>query len=198
MAQADDFTGQAQHGVKDLLDATFQAAPEGVATALAAAQKIDLDRKWKRANTVIVSAGTAAAAVGATPIPVADAAVLVPIQLGMMGAVSAIYGVRLDMASLAATVATTVATTAGRSAVIGLLKLIPGAGTIIGGAISGATASAFTLAIGYAWAAVCSQLTQGKLKSLDGVLDNDAVRDLFKTELKAWFAKLLPKKADKV
>ncbi|MBO1901737.1 50S ribosome-binding GTPase [Leucobacter weissii] len=190
MAQGDDFTGQIQHGVKDLLDATFRAAPEGVSSALAAAQKIDLDRKWKEAQAAITTAGTAAAAVGAIPIPVADAALLVPIQLGLMGSVSAIYGIRPELASVAAIAAATVATTAGRGTVVGLLKLIPGAGIVVGGAVSAATASTFTLAIGYAWATVCSQLTQGRLKGVDGALDDGAVRKLFRSEVMAWFTRL--------
>ncbi len=198
MAQPDDFTGQTQHGVKDLLDATFRAAPEGVRTALIAAQKVDLEHKWKQAHKRIVAAGSAAAVVGATPIPIADAAALVPIQIGLMASVSAVYGVKLETASLAAAAATTLATTAGRSTVTGLLKLIPGAGTVIGGVVSATTASAFTLAIGYAWATVCSQLAQGKLKGVNGALDHEAIRDLFKNELSAWFAKVLNKshKAD--
>lgn len=192
MADADEFTGQVEHGLKDLLDATFRAAPEGVAEALAAAQKIDLDRKWNQAQATILAGGAAAAAVGATPIPIADAALIVPIQLGLMGSVSAIYGVKLETATMAATVATTLATAAGRGAVVGLLKLIPGAGTLVGGVISAATAGTFTMAIGYSWAGVCSQLAQGKLVGLDGVLDNEAIRQLFTQGFKDWFGKLLP------
>lgn len=192
MADADEFMGQVQHGLQDLLDATFLAAPQGVESALGAAQKIDLARKWKEAQAVIVAAGGLAALVGATPIPVADAAMLVPVQLGLMGKVSAIYGVKIETASMAATIATTVATTAGRSAVVGLLKLIPGAGTLVGGVISAGTAGVFTVAIGYAWAAVCKELTQGSLKGLDGVLDSEAVRALFQGQLDEWFKKLLP------
>ena len=193
MAKGDDFTGQVDHGLQELLDATFRAAPEGVAFALSAAQKIDLDRKWKRAHATIIAAGTAAGAVGATPIPIADAALLVPIQLGMMGTVSVIYGVKLEIASMAATAATAVATAAGRGVVVGLLKFIPGAGTVVGGVLGAATASVFTVAMGYAWAAVCSQLVQGKLKTLDGVLDSDAIRRLFTSELAEWFKKLAAK-----
>lgn len=189
MAAGDDFTRQVEHGLKDLLDATFRAAPEGVAWALNAAQKIDNARKWKQAQSAITAAGGAAAVVGATPIPIADAALLVPIQLGLMARVSVIYGVRIEIASLAATVATAVATNVGRSAAVGLLKLIPGAGALVGGAISAATATAFTVAIGYAWATVCSQLLSGKLKGLDGALDVDAVRKLFTSELTTWLKK---------
>lgn len=189
MATGDDFTGQVEHGLKDLLDATFRVAPEGVEFALAAAQKIDLGRKRKKANDAVRLAAALALTVGAVPIPVADAGPLVTIQLGMMATVAAIYGVRLETATLAATVATTVAATAGKSAVVSLLKLIPGAGTVVGGTISAAVASTFTLALGSAWAVVCGELTQGRLKGVDGAVDNDMVRDLFQAQFAVWFSK---------
>lgn len=63
------------------------------------------------------------------------------------------------------------------------------AGTIVGGTISAAVASTFTLAIGNAWAVVCGELTQGKLKGADGALDNEMVRELFQAQFAAWFKK---------
>lgn len=138
MSTANAFTGQVQHGLTELVDATFRAAPEGVEAAFAAAQKVDLARKRKQAQTAVRAAATAALTVGAIPIPVADAGVLVPIQLGMMARVAAIYGVRVETATIAATVAVSAA---GRSAVAGLLKFIPGAGTVVGGVISGTVAA---------------------------------------------------------
>jgi len=190
MATGDDFTGQAAHGLKDLVDATFRVAPEGVEFAFTAAQKVDLARKRKQAREVVRVAAAAALAVGAIPIPMADAALLIPIQLSMMARVAAIFGVKIETATLAATVATTVAATAGRAAAVGLIKFIPGAGTIVGGTISAAVASTFTLAVGYAWAVVCGELTQGKLKSADGVLDNDMVRELFQAQVAVWFSRV--------
>lgn len=190
MSTADEFTGQVQHGLTELVDATFRAAPEGVEAAFAAAQKVDLARKRKQAQTAVRAAATAALTVGAIPIPVADAGVLVPIQLGMMARVAAIYGVRVETATIAATAATVAVSAAGRSAVAGLLKFIPGAGTVVGGVISGTVASTFTLAIGYAWAVVCGELTQGRLRGVDGALDSNLVRELFQTQVGVWFKKV--------
>ena len=45
-------------------------------------------------------------------------------------------------------------TAVGRSIVANLLKMIPGAGTLVGGAISGATAATLTLALGLAYVEV--------------------------------------------
>lgn len=195
MATGDEFTGQVEHGLKDLVDATFRVAPEGVESAFAAAQKIDLGRKRRQAKDAVRVAAALALTVGAVPIPVADAGLLIPIQLGMMAKVAAIYGVKVETATLASTVATTMVAAAGRAAVGGLLKLIPGAGTVVGGTISAAIASTFTMAVGYAWAVVCGELTQGRLKGADGTLDNEMVRELFQAQVAAWFSKVRAGKA---
>lgn len=195
MASGDEFTGQAQHGLNNLLDATFQVIPEGVENALVAAQKVDLDLKRKQAAATISVAVAASAAVGATPIPIADAALLVPVQLGMITSITIIYGVKFESASIAAALVPAIATNAGRAAVTGLLKLIPGAGTLVGGLVSAGTAGVLTGAMGYAWAAVCHNLVQGKLKGVGGLVDSDAVRSLFRSEFKTWFSNLTSQKS---
>lgn len=193
MAASDHFNQQVEHGLKDLLDATFLVVPQGVTAALAAAQKVDMARKRKEAHTVVQAASALALTVGAVPIPFADAALLVPIQLGMMAKVAAIYGVKLETAAVASTALTTVLAAGGKSAVVGLLKLIPGAGTIVGGVVSAGVASSLTLASGFAWATVCGELTLGRLRGADGVLDSEMIRELFRTQYAAWFDKVKSK-----
>ena len=190
MASEDEHNRIAAHGLKGLIDATFRVAPEGAESALSAAQKVDMGRKNKQAKVAITVAAAAAATVGAIPIPFSDAGLLVPIQLGMMAKVAAIYGVKVETATLAATVATGAAATVGRAAAVGLIKLIPGAGMLIGGTISAAVASTFTVAVGSAWAVVCGELTQGKLKGADGALDNRLILELFQAQMKAWLPKV--------
>jgi uncharacterized protein (DUF697 family)/GTPase SAR1 family protein len=190
MALADDFAGHPSHGLHDLLDATFRAAPDGAQEALLIAQKIDLKRKRDKAKIVIGSAMTAAGAAGLTPIPFSDAVILVPIQLGMMAGVAVVFDIDMDKATMVALAATAGATTAGRSLATNLLKFIPGVGTVVGGSITGAIAAGFTAAMGAAWTAVCVQLAEGKLSSFEGPMDNAAIRELFLDELKREIAKL--------
>jgi uncharacterized protein (DUF697 family) len=183
-AKADPEWGLEQHGLQELLDATFLVAPEGVEAALTASQKIDMQRKNAAAQKIIGGAAAAAGAVGAAPIPVADATVLVPIQLGMMASIARIYGIDMGRATTAALAATVSATTTGRTLVGGLLKLVPGVGTVVGGAINAGVASGITVAMGQAWLAVCIRLSQGKLNMVSGALDANAVRDMFRDEFK--------------
>lgn len=183
-AIADEFSGEAEHGLKEVLDATFRVAPEGVEFALTAAQGIDQKRKTTAAQrTIAISAGSAAAA-AAVPIPFSDAAMLVPIQLGMMAKVAQLYKIKFERAALMAIATTTATTQGGRAAFTGLLKMVPGAGTVAGGAIGAAVASSFTFAIGQAWLVVCQRMAAGQFDTVGGTIDNNAVRDAFMAEFR--------------
>lgn len=183
-ALEDPFSGQSSYGLTALLEATFRGAPAAVHAALTAAQQIDQRRKAAQARRFIAGTAAGAAATAATPIPFSDATVLVPLQLAMMARISQLYQVPVDRAALMAVASTTVATQAGRASVTGLLKLIPGAGSVAGGAIGAAVASSFTYAMGEAWLAVVERAAAGALRRLDGVLDPDQVRSVFLTELR--------------
>lgn len=188
-ALRDQFTGQSSYGLMELLDATFRVVPDAVHAALVAAQRIDLDAKARAANRNIAGAVAAAAAAAAVPIPFSSAAVLVPLQLGMMARIAQLYNVGFDKAALLAIASTSIATTAGRQTAASLLKLIPGAGSVVGGTVNASVASAFTLAMGQAWLTVCQKAAGGSLPTLNGVIDTAAVRRLFEEE----FRKRMPR-----
>jgi len=116
------------------------------------------------------------------PIPFSSAALLVPMQLGMMGRIAHIYQMPFDRAALLAVASTSVATTLGRTAAANLLKFLPGAGSVAGGVVNASVASGFTLAMGQAWLTVCQRAAAGKLPTIDGVIDSQAVRVLFEEE----------------
>ena len=140
--KADPFAGQLAYGLQEVLDATFRVAPEGVHGALVAAQEIDDSRKAKEAQKLHRCRGRAAAAgAAASPIPFSDATLLVPIQLGMMAKIAQLYKIKFDRAALMAIASTTAATQVGRATFTGLLKMVPGAGTVAGGVIGAGVAT---------------------------------------------------------
>jgi uncharacterized protein (DUF697 family) len=69
-------------------------------------------------------------ATAASPIPFSDAALLVPIQIGMLTSITLIFGVPVSTAFVSTLVGSTItgagATVAGRAIVANLLKFIPG------------------------------------------------------------------------
>lgn len=184
-AKEDPFLGFPEHGLQQLLDATFHVAPEGVETALTVAQKIDMARKQAAAAKAIAVSAGAAASAAMVPVPFSDALALVPIQLLMMARIAIIYDVKFDRAAAASVAATAAATAGGRALVGNLLMFIPGVGSVTGGMINATVASSFTVAMGRAWVAICTRISRGELLSITGALDSDAVRDAFMAEFRS-------------
>ncbi len=146
----------------DLVEWTMHVIPEGQKNAFAAAQRVTLRLKRERAHLIVASATTAAAGIGAFPLPFADAYLLVPIQISMLASITATFGLPVDTAFFATLVSSTLAGTGatlmGRSVLGAFLLLIPGAGPILNGVISGITAGLFTTAFGEAHIAAISHL----------------------------------------
>jgi len=141
-----------QMGLEKLIEATSMAVPEGKQRALAAVQKANLEIKQREANKVIVKAASVAAAIGAAPIPFSSAALLAPVQVAMIARISSIFGEEVSKGHLTTVISAVGgwggATLTGQLLVGSLLKLIPGIGSIAGGAISATTAGAVTTALG--------------------------------------------------
>lgn len=187
---------QLQHGLIELLDATFHVAPEGVRSALNAAQQLDAKRKRNSAETMIAMAATSAGAVGAVSIPFADAPIISSIQVGMMGKIAVGYGINVDPSHLASLAAMSL-TAGGLSAVAGkslvqLVRLIPGVGTVVGGIANSVIAAGLTTAVGYAWIAVCEYLSQLPLEKRDQILSQaDFITGLFRDQFGQVFKNLM-------
>ena len=163
-AKADEFAGQpAVRAARNSSMPPFASRPkESTEPSSRRRRSIRSERRRKR-NKYIAGAAASAAAAAATPIPFSDAALLVPIQLGMMAKIAQLYKIKFERAALMAIASTTAATQVGRATFTGLLKMVPGAGTVIGGAIGAGVASTFTYAMGQAWLTVCQRVAKGKL-----------------------------------
>ena len=186
-ALADPFTSSPVFGLQQLLDDTYDVIPEAVAGALTAAQMLDIGRKKKAVAAIINQAVVVAAGVGATPIPFADAALLVPNQVTMIARITAAYGLpparSKALAAAGSVVLTGGATMAGRYAVTSLLKFVPG-GAVAGSAISATVAGALTKAVGHAWARVCEYALTMPPDSRDAFLSSPQVTERFLGYLK--------------
>lgn len=118
----------APEGITDLIDATNKLMPEGIKASESDIATFKLNRKRAMAHSLTGIATTAGAIVGAIPIPLADTAILAPIETGLINALAKIYGVNKDEQSkqffdsiLTVGTAGTVAKTA-----LSTLKAIPG------------------------------------------------------------------------
>jgi len=186
-ALADPFSGSPVYGLQELLDDTYDVIPAAAEAALTAAQMLDVGRKKKAVAAIINQAVVVAAGVGATPIPFADAALLVPNQVTMIARITAAYGLpprrSRALATAGSVMLTGGATMAGRYAVTSLLKFVPG-GMVAGSAISATIAGSLTKAVGHAWAQVCEFALTLDADDRDAFLDSPQVTQRFLGYLK--------------
>ena len=187
-ALVDSFTAAPVFGLQHLLDETYDVVPVAAERALTAAQVLDLGRKKKAVAGIVNQAAVLAAGIGATPIPFADAALLVPNQVALIARITAAYGLppsRTRALAIAGSVVLTGgATMAGKYAVTNLLKFVPG-GAIAGSAISATVAGALTKAVGMAWARVCEYAMSLTPEGRDAFLASSEVTEKFVGFLKA-------------
>ncbi len=153
-------------GLNELVELAMEIVPEGQKNAFVAAQKVSIKQKKNKSHAIVATAATSAAATGAIPIPFSDAFALVPIQVGMLAGITAVFGFELKKAFLSTLVSSTItaggATLIGKTIVSNLFKMFPGIGSVAGGAISASTASALTVAFGEAYIAALAYLLKDK------------------------------------
>ncbi len=180
------------YGREELAEFTAAVIPESAQSAFVNAQSASLALKRRRARSVVMTTAATGFGEGFIPLPFADATLLVPTQIGMIASITAIYGVSVDRAMITALASsllgTAGATIAGRTLAGGLLKLIPGAGSLAGGVISGATASIITTALGETYIAIVEALVRGELSRADmsGAAFLKRAQELFKENLKVF------------
>lgn len=147
----------AGHGLGELVEETLRLSPTDGQAAFRIAQQLNLPWKREMARPVIIAQAAAAAAAAAVPIPVADAATLAPIQLTMMGRIATIYDLELKSMLSTPALAQLGAQLAGKALAGGLIKLIPGAGSILNATV----ASSLTAALGEGWMRLCEGVFTG-------------------------------------
>lgn len=148
------------HGLGELVAETLSLSPKNEQDAFRIAQRLNLPWKRELARPVIAAATAAAAGAAAVPLPVADAVTLAPIQLGMMARIAVIYDIEMKTALSTSSLANLGAQLAGRALASSLIKLIPGAGSVVNAGV----AAALTGATGEGWLRLCEHVHTGKIK----------------------------------
>lgn len=152
------------YGLDVLIKVMGEALPEELMDTLQNVQIASLEEKKRHAQAAVATASLAATGEGAAPIPFSDCALLIPTQLGMIASITVIFGFDVNKSIITALLSSTIgaggATLLGKTVVSNLLKFIPGAGTVTGGAISAGTAGVITAALGEAYIGVMELLIQ--------------------------------------
>ena len=177
-------------GLDVLIHVMGEALPDELMDTLQHVQIASLAEKKKRAQAAVAAATIAAAGEGAAPIPFSDAALLIPTQLTMIASITVIFGFDVSKSILTAFLSSTLgsggATLLGKTVVSNLMKLIPGVGTIAGGAISASTAGILTAALGEAYIGIMTLVFNGEMTidDLGSKVGKEKMAALFKQELK--------------
>lgn len=178
------------YGTDKLIEIMQEALPDELIDTLMNVQQANLEMKQKKAQAAVATAATAAFTEGASPIPFSDAALLIPTEVTMIASITVIFGFEINKSVLTGLVSTIVgaggATLAGKTIVSNIFKMIPGLGTIAGGAISGATAAMLTTALGEAYIGIMTAMFNGEIKEKDLATKEgkDRLVHLFKENLK--------------
>lgn len=152
-------------GLKSLIEVTEARFPEGKKSAKNAflkAQRLKIEKRLaamkEGARNVVHVASAAAGTAGASPVPGSDAPIIAAIQSTMIYKINTEFELDADNSKMTSVLTGIMGVTAlaqvGKTVVSNALKFIPGAGTLIGGAISATTAIAITEAVGHAYIAV--------------------------------------------
>ena len=179
------------YGLDVLIKTMTEALPDELIDTLHNVQIACLEEKKRRAQVAVATAALAAVGEGAAPIPFSDCALMVPTQVGMIASITVIFGFDVNKSILTALISSTIgaggATVLGKAIVTNLIKLIPGAGTIIGGAISAGTAGLITTALGEAYIGIMELVFNGEMtiNEIGTKKGKDLMSDMFKKQLSA-------------
>ncbi|MGX7106195.1 YcjF family protein [Hutsoniella sourekii] len=192
-------------GLQELINQTLAIIPKEVHPAFINAQRVDLKRKVESSRSWAKKYVASAFGIGFIPIPVADASLLVPMQISLLAHITSIFGLSLDKSQIVSLIAgiggTGGVTLLGKYIASSALKWIPGLGTVTGGLISGATASALTLALAYSYIEVLKQIAiaedQGRdlpLKEIQRLMNSGLTQhlDALEDHLPDEIAEILP------
>ena len=178
------------YGLDVLIKVMGEALPDELVDTLQHVQIACLEEKKRRAQAAVATAAVVAAGEGATPIPFSDCTLLIPTQLGMIASITVIFGFDVNKSIITALLSSSIgaggATILGKTVVTNLIKFIPGAGTVVGGAISAGTAGVITAALGEAYIGIMELVFKGDM-SIDDLgtkKGKDAMSTLFKKQLK--------------
>ena len=122
--------------------------PNGIKESLMGS-KVKMDTATRqKCNKIIASAAAAAGLAGVAPIPLADTIPITAAQIRMVIALGKVFDFTISESAAKSVLSIMTAQTVGRTVFANLIKAIPGAGTIVGGVVASATASAITTALG--------------------------------------------------
>lgn len=171
-------------GIAELIEETEKAMPEGRAAAKKDVEAFIFGRKRAMAQGAIAASTVAAAAVGFAPIPLADAAILVPIEGLLIKTLAKLYNIEDNdkTRKIASTIVEAGTVSLVAKAAISALKSIP-AINLAAAPLNAAVAASIVAAVGESTSLAFEQIHRGE-KDLD---DPSWIRELVEKALSEQF-----------
>lgn len=154
-----------------------------------AAQRVSLKEKEHAAEMRVRWYAASAAGVGATPMPVSDSVILTGMQMKMSADIYNIYGFSHNLErGLQELIQGKIASAVGKLMAGNIIKLIPGAGNVVGAAVNAAVASSVTYGLGRALSAACKKATEavweGRESDLEVIFGAERIYGAFRKFIK--------------
>lgn len=168
----------------------------GQRQSFAMKQRHHMKLKRKEGINLVGKASAISGTVALTPIPFADAPLLIANQTKMVADLIRMYDLKGSqhefMQALQGLIGGTIMANLGRSAAAQASKLVPGAGSIVGGAMNATIATSITYALGYTVNEVCYQFKvkekeEANLSVVDffnNFMSPDQIQSIFDTVFK--------------
>ncbi|MDD7569974.1 MAG: 50S ribosome-binding GTPase [[Actinobacillus] rossii] len=178
-------------GLETLIDLISSCMEEGhgaIQKHFLKIQAVKMEEKFQTmldgAKKVIHFSATAAGTVGASPIPGSDAPAIAAIQSAMIYKLNSEFEVDMEKSAATSVITGILGITAlaqvGKAVIAGVLKFIPVAGSILGGAISATTAFTITEAVGFAYIEVLKRFYNAETGKVDFPENTALILDVFK------------------
>jgi uncharacterized protein (DUF697 family) len=158
-----------------LIEWSYSKLPEIFKLRFVSGLREGLELKHKQAIGVVVAATTAATAVGASPIPFSDAALLIPVQTGMIVGIAGIYGIHIGKSAITSLASGVGISALGKSIAGNLVKFIPFVGSFAGAMINASVAGSITGAIGTALSELCYKQCKDSLNGKPPAIDVETI-----------------------
>ncbi len=164
---AKETENQSSFGVEELIQLTVEALPQGLQTSFIHSQEASIKVKHNEAVKIVTATMAANFGTGFTPVPGADAPIMMASQSAMITKITSIYGIDIDKqkieTALASILGVYTAMISGKAIASGIAKMIPGVGTVGGGLISGGVGMVITGALGYAYIELMELVLKGQV-----------------------------------
>ncbi|WP_415751417.1 YcjF family protein [Helicobacter pylori] len=175
-------------GLEELVDETKKCLSDAMRNHFLRVQKIKIQERKQamidESKTIIHLASGAAGAAGVSPIPFSDMPIITGAQMTMIYKMNRAFEVSLDntafMTLFTGLLGFTAIGQTAKTIVANLIKLIPGAGSVVGAVISGTTAAVITEGIGFAYLKVLEKCFNDETGEVDLPGEVDMIISLFK------------------